>query len=98
MGMTARALENAFRSKKGITVLLFVQQQRMEKAKIRLLSTTDRIAEISYDVGYPDHSYFSRVFKRATGKTPNEFRKSHQYNFSLLLYLIISFSNFSWDL
>jgi AraC-like DNA-binding protein len=76
MGMTPRALENAFKSKKGITVLLFVQQQRMEKAKLRLLSTTDSIAEISFDVGYTDHSYFSRVFKRTTGKTPNEFRKS----------------------
>jgi AraC-like DNA-binding protein len=77
MGMTPRALENAFKSKKGITVLLFVQQQRMEKAKLRLLSTNDSISEISFEVGYTDHSYFSRVFKRTTGKTPHEFRKEN---------------------
>jgi len=77
MGMTTYALENAFKSKKGVTVLLFVQQQRIEKAKQRLLSTNDSISEISFEVGYTDHSYFSRVFKRTTGKTPQDFRKEN---------------------
>jgi len=77
MGLTPRALENAFKSKKGITVLLYVQQQRIEKAKKRLLTSVDSISEISYEVGYTDHSYFSRVFKRSTGKTPHEFRREN---------------------
>jgi AraC-like DNA-binding protein len=75
MGMTARTLENAFKSKKGITVLLYIQQQRIEKAKTLIAETDASIAEISFDVGYTDHSYFSRVFKRSTGKTPWEYRK-----------------------
>jgi len=75
MGMTVRALENAFKSKKGITVLLYIQQQRIEKAKALITQTDASIAEISFEVGYTDHSYFSRVFKRSTGKTPWEFRK-----------------------
>lgn len=33
------------------------------------------IAEVSYDLGFDDPSYFSRVFKRKIGLTPNEFRK-----------------------
>jgi AraC-like DNA-binding protein len=75
MGMTARTLEKAFKTKKGITVLLYIQQQRIEKAKFLILRTGASIAKISFDVGYTDHSYFSRVFKRSTGKTPWEYRK-----------------------
>lgn len=75
MGITARALENAFKSRKGITVLLYIQQKRIEKAKILIAETEASIAEISMEVGYTDHSYFSRVFKRSTGKTPWEYRK-----------------------
>jgi YesN/AraC family two-component response regulator len=77
MGMTARALENAFKSKKGSTVLLYIQQQRIEKAKSLIAATDASISEISLEVGYTDHSYFSRVFKKSTGKTPWEYRKEN---------------------
>jgi transcriptional regulator GlxA family with amidase domain len=75
MGLTARALENAFKARKGTTVIMYVQQQRLQKAQ-QLIATTDTaIAEIALEVGYTDHSYFSRIFKRATGYTPNEYRR-----------------------
>jgi AraC-like DNA-binding protein len=75
IGLTPRALENAFKLRKGTTVIMYVQQKRLEKAKLLIARTNNSIAEISYEVGYTDHSYFSRIFKRATGQTPNEFRK-----------------------
>lgn len=75
MGITARALENAFKARKGTTVIIYVQQQRLLKAKQLISSTDISIAEIALEVGYTDHSYFSRIFKRATGQTPNEYRK-----------------------
>lgn len=78
IGLSPRALENAFKARKGATVIMYVQQKRLEKAKELISSTTNSIAEISFEVGYTDHSYFSRIFKRATGKTPNEYRKNSQ--------------------
>ena len=75
MGLTARALENAFKARKGTTVIIYVQQQRLLKAKQLIASTDTSIAEIALEVGYTDHSYFSRIFKRATGQTPNEYRR-----------------------
>jgi AraC-like DNA-binding protein len=75
MGLTARALENAFKARKGTTVIIYVQQQRLAKAKKLIANTDTSIAEIALEVGYTDHSYFSRIFKRATGQTPNEFRR-----------------------
>ncbi|AIQ54936.1 hypothetical protein R70331_27885 [Paenibacillus sp. FSL R7-0331] len=35
----------------------------------------DRLSQISELVGYEDEKYFSRVFKKATGLTPREYRK-----------------------
>lgn len=41
-----------------------------------LLSNVEKsIADVCYSLGFEDPSYFSRVFKRKTGLTPNEFRK-----------------------
>jgi len=78
IGLSPRALENAFKARKGTTVIMYVQQKRLERAKQLIAGTTNSIAEISFEVGYTDHSYFSRIFKRATGKTPNEYRKNGQ--------------------
>lgn len=47
----------------------------IDKAKTRLLSSTDNISEIAYDLGFNYPHYFSRMFKSKTGKTPNEFRQ-----------------------
>jgi AraC-like DNA-binding protein len=78
IGLSPRALENAFKARKGTTVIMYVQQKRLEKAKELIAGTNKTIAEISFEVGYTDHSYFSRIFKRATGQTPNEYRRNNQ--------------------
>jgi two-component system, response regulator YesN len=33
-----------------------------------------KIYEIAYQVGYQNEKYFSKVFKKLTGYTPNEYR------------------------
>ncbi|MEO0583287.1 MAG: helix-turn-helix domain-containing protein [Bacteroidota bacterium] len=47
----------------------------IDKAKTRLLSSTDTVSEIAYELGFNYPHYFSRLFKFKTGKTPNEFRQ-----------------------
>jgi two-component system response regulator YesN len=48
---------------------------RVDKAKALLQNTNLRSSQISELVGYEDEKYFSRVFKKATGLTPREYRK-----------------------
>ena len=49
---------------------------RIQKA-CELLNTTDiPISQAGMEVGYSDHSYFSRVFRKYTGKTPSEWRRA----------------------
>lgn len=50
---------------------------RIEKSLEFLKNTDMSIAEISTAVGYSDHSYFSKVFKKFTKLTPTEYKRSH---------------------
>jgi transcriptional regulator GlxA family with amidase domain len=51
-----------------------VQSIRIERAKHLLRHTDDKLAVIARLVGYRDAIYFSRLFKRYTGKTPGHYR------------------------
>ncbi|MEY2193713.1 response regulator [Neobacillus sp. BF23-41] len=54
----------------------YITELRIEESKRLLLKTTLRLAEIAERVGYSDLAYFSNNFKRITGFSPSEFRKS----------------------
>ena len=56
--------------------ITFLSQFRVEKAKKLLEDITVNVKEISMKVGYHDSNYFAKVFKRITGVTPSEYRKS----------------------
>ena len=47
----------------------------IEKAKTLLLSSTDSISGVAYSLGFNYPHYFARLFKKKTGKTPQEFRQ-----------------------
>jgi AraC-like DNA-binding protein len=47
----------------------------IEKAKHLLLSSTNSISGIAYSLGFNYPHYFGRIFKKKTGKTPQEYRQ-----------------------
>jgi YesN/AraC family two-component response regulator len=47
----------------------------MERAKYLLTSSSLKNYEIAEALGYNDHEYFSKVFKKSTGFSPTEYRK-----------------------
>ncbi|VVM32176.1 response regulator [Terribacillus sp. AE2B 122] len=57
------------------TVLQYVTKQRLELAKRKLEDTDDKVTIISDSVGYHDHKYFSKLFKKHTGFAPSEYRR-----------------------
>lgn len=61
----------ASQSPKEILLKYFVTHAQLLLSDVNLT-----IAEVSYKLNFSDKSYFSRVFKEKTGKTPLEFRKS----------------------
>jgi YesN/AraC family two-component response regulator len=54
----------------------FINTVRINRAKELMTDSKYTLSEIAYKVGYNDAAYFTRIFKKTTGKTPGEFRKS----------------------
>ena len=53
----------------------YLNETRIKKACELLKYHPDTVSEISVKVGYSDHSYFCKVFKKITGMTPRQYRK-----------------------
>jgi len=73
-----RTLKRRFKSATGVTFIEYVQNLRIEEAKRLLESSVTNIDDISVAVGYEDHSFFRRLFKRLTGVAPAEYRRMFQ--------------------
>lgn len=68
-------LSKIFKEEEGKNFVEYVTELRMEKAKQLLRNKDMSIKEVCISVGYGDPNYFSRIFKRAEGCTPTEFRE-----------------------
>jgi transcriptional regulator GlxA family with amidase domain len=74
-GIPERSLKRRFKLATGATPMDHVQNLRIEEAK-RLLETERRsFEEIAAEVGYENHAFFRRLFKRRTGLTPGQYRR-----------------------
>ncbi len=65
-----------FREKTGQTMNSYITSIRMEKARQLLADVNLKLFDISLAVGYPNPSYFTRLFRKYTGMTPTEYRNS----------------------
>lgn len=59
----------------GCSPYQFVQMRRIQLAKRLLRQNTVDLAEISARLGFASQSHFTDVFRRATGLTPNSYRR-----------------------
>jgi DNA-binding response OmpR family regulator len=65
-----------FRQELGTTPIKYLQRYRVNQARSLLLESNKTITEIALKVGFSDGSYFSRLFHRETGMSPDKFRNS----------------------
>ncbi len=59
----------------GLTPNEFIRELRLQRAAQLLSQRVGNVAEIGYQCGFNNLSYFARVFKEKYGVTPSEFRK-----------------------
>lgn len=68
-------LSTYFHNHRGEGFSEYLNRIRIEKSLALLKQKDLTIAQVSERVGYSDHSYFCRVFKKLIGKTPSNYRK-----------------------
>ncbi|MEM0993837.1 MAG: hybrid sensor histidine kinase/response regulator transcription factor, partial [Bacteroidota bacterium] len=57
-----------------------VRGYRLAQAKILLKNPNFNVSEVAYEVGFNDPNYFTRVFTKAFGRSPNAYRNSSSTN------------------
>nr|MDP5197265.1 AraC family transcriptional regulator [Neobacillus sp. 179.-C4.2 HS] len=67
-------LARKFKEETKMTLTAYQQMLRINQAKHMLKTENLSVEEIAWTVGYEDPSYFARVFKKETGKSPSQFR------------------------
>jgi YesN/AraC family two-component response regulator len=63
-----------FKEETKMTLTAFQQMLRINQAKHLLKTENLTVEEIAWTIGYEDPSYFARVFKKETGRTPSQYR------------------------
>ena len=63
-----------FKDTFGVSMLTYLNQIRIEHAKVMLADPNLKIRDIAYAVGFEDEKYFARQFKKLTHKTPGDYR------------------------
>lgn len=71
-------LAKKFKERTGCTVIQYLEERRIARAKELLALSGNSISEIAAMTGYSDSNYFARSFKRVCGITPREYRSRCQ--------------------
>lgn len=76
VGLSTPAFCRYFKKQTNMTFTDFVNNYRINQAKIFLLKDYS-VTEVCFQVGFESLSYFNKLFKQHTGETPSEFKKTH---------------------
>lgn len=68
---------SCFKTETGLTPIEYKHKVCINKAvSLLTLNTKMSIEDVSCELGFYSSTYFRRIFKKFTGKTPNEYRKT----------------------
>lgn len=75
VGVSEDYLSRVFNRELNLSLWDYLNRYRILQSKQLLLDTTDTIGAIAHQVGFKDQAYFSRVFNKVTGSSPQAFRE-----------------------
>ncbi|MFS0559904.1 helix-turn-helix domain-containing protein [Terribacillus sp. 179-K 1B1 HS] len=73
--MNPSYLSTRFKQEVGMPIRTYIQQLRIEEAKLLLRLTDQSLLHIGTLLHFHDQSYFTKVFKKHTGLTPRQYRE-----------------------
>lgn len=75
LNLSPRYLSDLLKQETGKTAIELIHIYLINEAKNRLKGNTHSVSEIAYELGFENLPYFSRLFKKETGFSPNQFKK-----------------------
>ena len=85
LSIPAKSLSQSINQQLGKNFFDFINSYRIEEAKKQIVKSSNNgktILEILYDSGFNSKAAFNRAFKKHTGTTPSEFKRSYLRNSS----------------
>lgn len=76
--LSADYLAKIFKKETGVSVSDFILEERMFLAKELIMAGKMSISRVSYECGYDNYSYFTKVFKKKYGMTPREYSQLYR--------------------
>jgi AraC-like DNA-binding protein len=74
--MSPSRLAHLFKEHTRRTILAYLHEFRIKKVCSDLLNSDAPVSELAFGLGYGDLRFFHRVFRRHTGYTPTEYRRT----------------------
>lgn len=65
-----------FKRETGDTPNAYIIKRKIERSQLALITTNSSVKEIANSVGYEDHSYFNKLFKKNVGVAPLQYREN----------------------
>lgn len=78
--LSERHLLRVFKEAKGVSLVDFIRQARLERARQLLASTNLPLKEVAYRLGFSSHASFTTAFGREMNVTPCEYRRESRRN------------------
>jgi AraC-like DNA-binding protein len=78
LGMSRTNMHRKLKAITGFPPSELIRNIRLRKAASLLLHKADTVSQISLMVGFEDHSYFSKSFKKQFGVTPSDYLQSKE--------------------
>ena len=76
--LTPNYLSRLFKNEMNITIVEYLTGIRIDAAKTLLQNPQHRALDVAKMVGIPNQHYFSTVFKKTTGLTPQQYRTCYE--------------------
>lgn len=75
VGLDEDYLTYCFRQELGLTPIAYLNRYRVNQAKHLLRQTDKSVTAVALEVGFSDSGYFSRIFRREVGVSPDAYRR-----------------------
>lgn len=76
--VTPNYLSEKFSKEEGLSLIAYINQEKIEFSKQRLRYSDDSYGTISYTLGFSSQSHFTSVFRKVTGMTPKQYRDRYR--------------------